>query len=310
MTQLTGGHRSRFAPGESTGSIAPMSTMQFGVTVRAVAGRQEFLQFVRRADELGYDILAAPDHLGALSPFAALAAAAAVTERLRLRTYVLNVGFWNPALLGREVATLETLSDGRIELGLGAGHMKSEHDDAGLPWPRLDERVARLEGMVREIRRRLGAGVPLLIGAMSRRGLAVAARHADIVGFAGLRQLPGAPPGTFTLSSAAETAERVEDVRRQAGGRPYRSDVLLQMVVIGRDPEDAAAQVAAATPGLTVEQILDTPFALFARNAVHAAEDLRRRHQVYGFDGVTTHQPNMEALGEVMAAYRRNAGPL
>ncbi len=283
--------------------------MQFGVNVRAVAGRQGFLQFVRRADELGYDVLAAPDHLGALSPFVALAAVAALTERLRLRTYVLNVGFWNPALLAREVATLDMLSDGRVELGLGAGHMRSEHDDAGLPWLGFDERVERLEGMAREMRRRLDARVPMLIGAMSRHGLAVAARHADIVGFAGLRQVTGAPPGTFTLSSSAETAERVEQVRRQAGDRPYRSDILLQMVVIGREPQDAAAEVALATPGLTVEQILDSPFALFGRDAGHAAEELRRRQQVYGVDGVTTHQPSMEALGEVMAAYRREAGP-
>jgi probable F420-dependent oxidoreductase len=226
-----------------------------------------------------------------------------------LRTYVLNVGFWNPALLAREVTTLEMLSEGRIELGLGAGHMKSEHDDAGLPWDSLDRRVERLEGMARDMRRRLGAGVPLVIGAMSHRGLAVAAREADIVAFSGLRQVRGAPRGTFTLSSAAETAERVEEVRRLAGDRPYRSDALLQKVVLGREPEDVAAEVAAATPGLTVEQILDTPFALFARDARHAAEELRRRHQVYGFDGVTTHQPGMEALGEVMAAYRREAGP-
>ena len=137
----------------------------------------------------------------------------------------------------------------------------------------------------------------------------MAARHADIVGFTGLRQVRGAPPGTFTLSSAAETAERVEEVRRQVGDRPYRSDVLLQMVAIGREPEDAAAEVAAAEPGLSVEQILDTPFALFGRDAAHAAEELRRRQQRFGFDGVTTHQSSMEALGEVMVAYRREGGP-
>lgn len=98
-------------------------------------------------------------------------------------------------------------------------------------------------------------------------------------------------------------------MRRQAEHRPYRSDVLLQMVVIGREPQDAAAGVALASPGLTVEQILDSPFALFGRDASHAAEELRRRQQKYGFDGVTTHQPSMEALGEVMGAYRRDAGP-
>ncbi len=80
--------------------MAPMSEMRFGVTVRAVTARQELLRFMRGADELGYDVLAAPDHLGGLSPFGALAAAAATTERLRLRTYVLNVGFLEPRTPG------------------------------------------------------------------------------------------------------------------------------------------------------------------------------------------------------------------
>jgi probable F420-dependent oxidoreductase len=283
--------------------------VQFGVNIRAASSRQEFLQLVGRADELGYDVLAAPDHLGGLSPFSVLAAAAAVSERLRLRTYVLNVGFWNPALLAREVATLDMLAGGRVELGLGAGHMKSEHDDAGLPSLPHDERVALLEGTVLELRRRLDRPVPLLIGAMSPPALAVAARHADIVGYAGLRQVAGAVAGTFTLCSSAETLERVEGVRRVAGGRPYRSDVLLQKILIGCDPEEAAAEIAAAAPDLSVEQILDTPFALFAWDADAGAEELRRRREQYSFDSVTTHQPEMGALAEVMAAYRRTGIP-
>jgi hypothetical protein len=84
--------------------------------------------------------------------------------------------------------------------------------------------------------------------------------------------------------------------------------VLLQKVLIGPDPEEVAAEIAASTPGLTAEHILDTPFALFARDADAGAEEIRRRHQLYGFDSVTTHQPEMEALGDVMAAYRRTAG--
>lgn len=282
--------------------------MQFGVNVRATGTRQEFLRAVRRADQLRYDVLAAPDHLGALSPFGALAAAAVVSERLRLRTYVLNVGFWNPALLVREVTTLDMLSEGRVELGLGAGHMKREHDEARLPWRPHQQRVDLLERTVLEVRHRVGDRVPVLIGAMSHQGLAVAARHADVVGFAGLRQVTGAPPGTFTVCSAAETAARVDLVRRQAGDRPYRSDVLLQEVRLGPEPEQAAAEIVASTPGLTVEQILETPFALFARDAGQAADELRRRQALYGFDSVTAHQPSMEALGEVMAAYRGTAG--
>jgi alkanesulfonate monooxygenase SsuD/methylene tetrahydromethanopterin reductase-like flavin-dependent oxidoreductase (luciferase family) len=90
-------------------------------------------------DELGFDFVAAGDHLGRPAPFSFLAAAAVASDRLRLRTYVLNVGFWNPSLLAREVATLDVLSGGRVELGLGAGTIRSEFQQAGLPcasgWP-------------------------------------------------------------------------------------------------------------------------------------------------------------------------------
>ena len=288
--------------------------IEFGVNLHAVGSWAEFEALVRRADGLGYDVFAAPDHLGALAPFPSLTAAAGLSRRLRLRTYVLNVGFWNPALLAREVATLDLLSDGRAELGLGAGHMKGEHDDAGLPWVPLEQRLRALETLLVDVRRRLADGdhrprpvqqpVPVMIGAMSRRGLALAARHADIVGFAGLRQVAGAPAGTFTLASAAETGERVDEVRRLAGGRPYRSDLLLQTVVLGRDPEEAAAEVVAGAPELSVAQILDCPFVLFALDARHAADELRRRSAVFGIDTVTTHHPSLEALGQVIAAYR------
>jgi alkanesulfonate monooxygenase SsuD/methylene tetrahydromethanopterin reductase-like flavin-dependent oxidoreductase (luciferase family) len=107
-----------------------------------------------------------------------------VSERVRLRTYVLNVCFWNPALLAREAATADALTGGRLELGLGAGHVRAEFDDAGIPWRPLHERVERLAATVREVRRRLADGVgpgpvqrplPLAVGAMSTRGLAVAA---------------------------------------------------------------------------------------------------------------------------------------
>jgi len=292
-----------------------MSDIQFGVNVGVVSSQQDFWRLVRRADELGYDVFAAPDHLGGLAPFAALTAASMISDRLRLRTYVLNTGFWNPALLAREVATLDVLSQGRAELGLGAGHMKSEHDDARLPWLPLAARVQALEDTVLDVRRRLAEEghqprpvqqpVPVMVGAMSGPGLSVAARHAEVVGFAGLRQVTGAAAGTFTLSSAAETGQRVDQVREAAGDRPYRCDVLLQRVVLGQAPEDAAAETAASAPGrLSVEQLLDTPFVLLAEDAGQAVQELRRRQQVYGFDSVTTHQPNLEALGEVIAVHR------
>jgi len=293
-----------------------MSDIQFGVAFHGASSQQEFRQLVSRADELGFDVFAAPDHVGMAGPFTALAAAGMISRRLRLRTYVLNIGFWNPALLAREVATLDVLSHGRAELGLGAGYVKSEHDDAGVPFLPIGQRIEVLEAMATEVRSRLAdpghqprpvqRPVPTMVAAMSQAGLAVAARHADIVGFAGLRQVPGASPGTLTLVSAAETANRVAEVRRLADGRPYRSDVLIQQVVIGKSPDQAAAELATEQPTLTEQQILDSPFILHAADASHAADELRHRHERYGFDSVTTHQPSMEALGQVIAAYRSN----
>ena len=289
--------------------------ISFGVNVHGVASTKEFVDLARRADDLGYDVFAAPDHLGGLAPFPALTAAGMVTDRLRLRTYVVNAGFWNAALLAREAATLDLLSNGRAELGVGAGHMKSEHDDAGIRWLAMDERVAALEALVVEVRRRLADDthqprpvqhpVPVMVGTMSKAGLDVAARHADIVGFAGLRQIPGEPPGTFTIFSAADTDERVAQVRAAAGGRDYRSDVLLQIVVLDAPPAESAAAIAAEAPGLSVELLLDSPFVLLARDSEEAADELRRRQERYGFDSVTTHQPHLEALGRVIDAYRR-----
>ncbi|MGN6792540.1 MAG: TIGR03621 family F420-dependent LLM class oxidoreductase [Streptosporangiaceae bacterium] len=291
-----------------------MAEIQFGVNFHAATDAAAFERTVRRADELGFDVLAAPDHLGAMGPVTLLAAAAQISRRLRLRTYVLNVGFWNPALLAREVATLDLVSAGRAELGLGAGHTKSEHDDAGLPWLPFRQRIDLLQATVCEVSRRLAdpehqpapvqRPVPLMVAAMSGPGLAVAAKHAAIVGFAGLRQVRGESLGTFTLVSAEETAERVAAVREQAGDRPYRSDVLLQHVAIGPRPSESAAEMAGAVPWMTAEEIEASPFVLYAKTADEAAAELRRRHELYGFDSVTTHQPSMEELGKVIAAYR------
>lgn len=289
-------------------------TIEFAVNLRGAGSPAEFTRVVRRADELGFDVLAAPDHLGAPDPFVVLSGAAMVTSRLRLRTYVLNAAFWNAALLAREVATLDRISGGRVELGLGAGYMRSEFEDAGVPWSRLDDRVQIMERLLLEVQRRLSEPsmepkpmqphIPLMIGAMSGLGLSVAARHADVIGFSGLRLVRG----TLALCSSEETAERVAEVRRLAAGRPYRSDVLLQRVVVDGDPEQAAAAlVREIGGGVSAAQILDSPFVLLSPNPEQAAAELRRRRTMFAFDSITTHQPSMEALGEVLAALRVGA---
>jgi probable F420-dependent oxidoreductase len=286
--------------------------MRFGIGHLPYGSRDELRAGAQRAEALGFDFVAAPDHLGIAAPFAALVAAGMATERIRLRTYVLNAGFWNPALLAREAATADVLSDGRLELGLGAGHMKAEFDDAGIAWHAADERIARLEATVREVRRRLaGEGgprpmqqrLPLAIGAMSTRGLTVAADHADIVCLAGVRQVKGQPPGTFTLADGELTDELVAHVDERRDGRPYEADMLLQTVQVDVDPQRAAAQFAARVPSLDPQRVLDSPFVLLAGDARQAAAELRERSERWGIGSVTTLWPSMDALNAVREAY-------
>src|SRR5262245_21046633 len=126
---------------------------RFGVNLLTPASAGEWRAKCRRAEELGYDVILVPDHLGMPAPFPALVAAAGATERPRLGTFVLNAGFWNPTLLAREVATTNALTGGRLELGLGTGYVQAEHDRAGLPFGSPRERVDRLRRTVEELRK-------------------------------------------------------------------------------------------------------------------------------------------------------------
>src|SRR2546423_4448000 len=122
-----------------------MKPFRFGVNVRTAASQAEWADKARKVEALGYAVLLVPDHLAELlAPLPALAAAAAATTRLRVGTAVLNNDFRHPALLAREAATLDVLSDGRLELGLGAGHMRSEYEQAGLAFDPGATRVERL----------------------------------------------------------------------------------------------------------------------------------------------------------------------
>jgi probable F420-dependent oxidoreductase len=298
--------------------------LSFGVNVREVTGGAELRDEVLAAERGGMDVLELPDHLGAPAPFSLLAAAAVVSSRLRLRTYVLNAYFWNPALLAREVATLDALSDGRFELGLGAGHMKSEHTDAGLPFPPHARRVEETEALLLEVRRRLGSGdhvpapvqspVPIVLGGWGPRMLTLAARHADVIAVTGAEQVRGAPPGTFRIVSAAETDERLATLAELlAKERPDDApapvlDALLQQVVVDRPPEQAAEEFAALfrSVGREVDagELLGSPFVLYAPTPEDAAAELLRRRDRWGITSWSTHSASGPALSAVAAQFR------
>lgn len=312
-----------------------MRDFRFSCNVFAVRSRDEFVGYCQDAERHGYDTVFTADHLGSPAPFPPLVLAAEATERLRVGVFVLNIPFWNAHLLAREVATVDVLTGGRLDLGVGAGHMKWEFDQAGIPWAPHRERVAAVESALGEMellftgtgyperregdefyhrpvlapvqRRGLnGSGPPVIIGGTGDRILSLAVRRADTVALAGLVQAPGQPPGTFQMQTAAQADERVRFVREQAGDRAgeLELNVLVQSVVVTRDRRAAAGRLVADFGlNLSADEVLETPFLLIGTVAEIAAQ-LRERRERFGFSSITVHEPYMAALAPVIGQLR------
>ena len=153
----------------------------------------EWLDLARRAEQIGFESLYVADHPGSCaSPFVALAAAAAVTTRLRLGSYVSNAGVREPILLASDVATLDVVSGGRAVLGIGAGHTPAEWEAVGKTRPGVRGRVDHCIEVAERTRAFLSAEtkvqeqVPLLVGGGNTRLLRWAAANADLIGLSGL----------------------------------------------------------------------------------------------------------------------------
>jgi len=312
-----------------------MSSFRFSSNIFGLTSRDEFAAMCRRAENYGYDTIFAADHLGNPAPFQVVVAAAAATERLRAGILVLNVPFWNPALLAREIATADILTGGRLEVGLGSGHMKWEFDEAGISWEPYGARADRLSATISELSRlfagdgyeqqaelqqRLGSppllpiqrhgfgghGPPLLVGGSGERVLRIAAETADIVGIGGLFQIKGQPPGVFRLCTAAEADDRVRFARGCAGERADEIEwhALTQLVMVTGDRREAAAGLVERYRGtMTADEVLDNPF-LFVGTIEEMAEQIIRNRDRYGFTYYTVHEPYLDAFAPVIDRVR------
>jgi probable F420-dependent oxidoreductase len=312
-----------------------MSGFRFSSNIFGLRSADQFAAMCHRAENYGYDTIFAADHLGHAAPFQAVVAAAAATDRLRVGTLVVNVPFWNPALLAREIATADILTGGRLEVGLGAGHMKWEFDAADIGWEPLGARVDMLAATISELgrlfagdrypqqtelRQRLGFppllpvqrqgfgghGPPLLVGGSGDRVLRIAAQTADIVGIGGLLQVKGQPPGVFRVCTAAEADDRISFARDCAGERADTIEwhTLIQVVTVTDDRRKAAADMAELYRGtMTAEQILETPF-LFVGTIEEMAEQIIRNRDRYGFTYYTVHEPYLDDFAPVIDRVR------
>jgi probable F420-dependent oxidoreductase len=245
--------------------------MRFATQTGAAASAQEWIDRARRLEALGYGTLAMPDHMigGAWAPLPALAVAAAVTRKLRVGTLVVDNDFRNPTVFARECATLDVLTNGRFELGIGAGWLDRDYQSTGIPFDRGRVRVARLAEAVALLKRLFTEEQvtfsgehyrveqaecrpkpvqrpypPFLIAGGGPEILALAGREANIVAIvpAGITGSGKLPPESFALETMRE---QVGLVREAAG--PRFGEIELSMVldcVLTDDREKTIAELA------------------------------------------------------------------
>ncbi|MFC9861272.1 MULTISPECIES: TIGR03621 family F420-dependent LLM class oxidoreductase [unclassified Streptomyces] len=282
---------------------------RFGVNMLTPTGGAEWRDRCRRAEQLGFDVILVPDHLGMPAPFPALVAAAAATERPQVGTFVLNAGFWNPTLLAREAAGTDALTEGRLELGIGTGYVRGEHEQAGIPFLSPGDRVDHLRRTVQEVDRllrdeaHLPAPVrrprpPLMIGGNGDRVLRLAAEYADIVAFTGAAT---GKDGSLSMISAKQLDERVAAYQGFARDRetPAELNLLLQKVEVTENRRAAVSGLLPPFADLDDETVLELP--LFAVGTVRQiADQLREQRERFGFSYLSVLEPSMEAFGLVI----------
>src|SRR6266478_5123143 len=213
---------------------------RFGVTAAHAPSRTAWITIARRVEELGYATLLIPDRMnvGSLSPTPALAVAASATTSLRVGSYVFCNGYRHPVLLAREAATLDLLSDGRFEPGLGAGVGPAEFQQLGIPFANAGTRVGHLEetlqllkhlfteetvnfsgkyytitemkGNIRPVQQ---PHLPILVAGAGERMLKLAAREANIIAIGSKISAQGRDPADATLE------QKIAWVEEAAGKR-------------------------------------------------------------------------------------------
>jgi probable F420-dependent oxidoreductase len=288
------------------------------VALEAPADPLAWRDRVRAVDDQGHDVLLMADHLGMWPPFTPLVAAAQASDRLRFGTQVLNIDFWNPVLLAREVAAADVLTGGRLEVGFGAGHAAVEYAAAGIGYDRPAVRIGRLAEAVPIVRRLLAGEtidhhgehyrceraeigiaptqqpVPVMIGGNGDRLLRLAAAEADIVGLTGFTAGTGRTHTDLSHFTWDGLADRIAHVRRHGGTGAL--SVLVQHVEITGDRRAAAA--AFAQGQVDVDVVADSPFVLLGSEA-GVAEQLARL-QAAGVSYVTAFERSAAALARAV----------
>jgi probable F420-dependent oxidoreductase len=300
---------------------------RFGVQAGGPADATGWAELARKAEDLGVSVLTVADHLDdQVAPIAALTAAACATTSLRVGALVFCNDYRHPVVLAKEAATIDVLSGGRFEMGLGAGWMTTDYEQSGIPLDPAGERIDRMEEALGIVKRLFadgpvthdGAhyrvtdlegtpkplqrpGPPLLIGGGGRRVLSIAAREADIVGI-NVNLAGGVIDASVGPNATVEaTDEKIAWIRDSAGERfdDLELQVRVHIAAITDDRDGMAAALGPAL-GLSPEAALASPHAL-AGTVDQVCDQLEERRERWGISYIGLSAASLDEMAPVIA---------
>jgi len=299
---------------------------RFGVQIANVASAAAWRDKARKLEDLGYSTLFMPDHFGEeLAPLPAIAMAAAHTTTLKIGALVFDNDYKHPAILAKECATIDLLCDGRLELGIGAGWMKTDYDALGLDYDPPAVRVDRFEEALHVIKqcftgekfsfsgehyritdyasypKPAQAHLPILVGGGGKRVLSIAAREADIIGINPNLRAGEIGPDATADALQEQTDRKISWVREAAGTR--RADIEIQMrFFICKVTDDRMALAKALAPafGVEPEEALESGAALVGSES-EIIEQLHRRRERWDLSYVIVGDDNVDEFAPIVA---------
>lgn len=315
-------------------AMAKPRPFRFAVQGERIGSREELVGIARAAEETGYSTFLIRDHFveepfgHQLAPLTTLATVASVTERLRVGTLVLANDYRHPVLLAKEAATLDLLSGGRFELGIGAGFLRPEYEQAGLPFEPAGVRVERFEESLRVLKGLFAdepltfsgkhysltaldsypkpiqrPHPPILIGAGRKRMLSIAAREADIVGLLTVSTSTGMRVDDPRERLAATVAEKLGWIREAAGDRLDEIELSTGAMVVLAGDRQLAAEELMRSQGwnrMPVEDVLEMP-SVFVGSVDQIVETMQERRERYGFSYYVVPDRAMETVAAIVA---------
>jgi probable F420-dependent oxidoreductase len=308
----------------------PHRGFRFGVQVSKASTATDWAELARRVEGAGYDVLTMPDHFtDQLAPMPALMAAASATTTLRVGALVFDNDYKHPVVMAKELATMDVLSNGRTEIGLGAGWMISDYEEAGIqydsPKVRIDRFIEGLaiikgvmqdgpfsfsgdhytitnyEGHPKPVQRPVP---PILIGGGGKRVLSFAAREADIIGINGTLTAGVVGPealSTMTAESVDEKVNIVADVAKSVGRlNDIEMNIRTFFVKVTNDRNKTVDGISQMF-GVSREMIDSSPFALIG-SVESCIEQLLERREKWGFSYTIVGAENIDECAPIVAA--------